>query len=46
MAEATGKEWAYSVFKVKSYYCKHCDKKFNAYYRNNQLAYTIPKTPE
>jgi len=45
-SEATGKEWIYSVFQVKSFYCKQCDKKFNAYYRNNQLAYTIPKTPE
>jgi len=39
----TGKEWRYGAFDVKSFYCKACEKKFNAYYRDKQLAYTIPK---
>jgi len=42
-SEPTGKEWKYIVFKVKSYHCEQCNKKFNAYYRDNELAYTIPK---
>jgi transposase-like protein len=44
-AQLTGKEWKYGVFDVKSYYCKQCKKKFNAYYRNDELRYTIPKSP-
>ena len=43
-AEKTGKIWKYSVFDVEQYYCEGCKKKFNAYYRDGQLAHTIPKT--
>ena len=43
-AQPTGKEWNYSVFDVKSYYCKQCEKKFNAYYLDDKLRYTIPKS--
>jgi len=38
-----GKEWDYGAFHAKSYYCKKCDKKFNAYYRDNKFSHTIPK---
>jgi len=43
-AHQTGKEWKYHVFNVKSYYCKQCKKEFNAYYRDDELKYTIPKS--
>ena len=42
--QPTGKEWKYNVFNVKSYYCEQCKKKFNAYYQDNKLRYTIPKS--
>lgn len=43
-AQPTGKEWKYSVFNVRLYYCKQCEKSLNAYYRDNELRYTIPKS--
>jgi len=43
-AQPTGKAWRYHVFDVKSYYCKQCDKKFNAYYQKDVFQHTIPKS--
>ena len=42
-SEPTRKRWEYNVFHVESYYCKKCDKRFNAYYREEKLIYTISK---
>jgi transposase-like protein len=42
-SESTNKKWKYASFEVKQYYCEKCDKKFNAYYRENRLSHTIPK---
>jgi len=44
VVQPTGKEWNYNVFDVKSFMCNNCKKKFNAYFRENELKYTIPKT--
>ncbi len=35
------KEWKYSIFDAKSLYCKNCEKKFIAYYKNGKLNHTI-----
>jgi len=39
----TGKEWNYSVFHVKQIFCGKCNKRFQAYYKEDVLWYTIPK---
>ena len=36
------KEWDYSAFHVKRYYCKKCDSGFLVYYREGKLSHTIP----
>jgi DNA-directed RNA polymerase subunit RPC12/RpoP len=43
-AEDAHKEWEYSAFHIKLYNCPRCGKKFNAYYRDNEFHYTIPKS--
>jgi len=43
MAEATGKEFEFGVFKGKQFRCESCDKYFNAFYRDGELKYTVPK---
>lgn len=43
-SQPTGKKWKYGVFDTKLFYCNQCDKKFNAYYRDGELIYTIPKS--
>jgi len=43
-SEPTGKKWKYGAFDVESFYCPECKKKFNAYYREGKLVYTIPKS--
>lgn len=42
-AEPTGKEWKFGVFDVEGYYCKGCEKHFNAYYREGKFTHTVPK---
>lgn len=42
-AETTGKEFKFSVFDGKQFHCKMCGKYFNAFYRNGNLQYTVPK---
>ena len=43
MAEATGKEFEFGVFEGKQFRCESCGKYFNAFYRDGELKYTIPK---
>lgn len=43
-AESTGKEWKFGVFDVEGYYCKDCEKHFNAYYRDGNFSHTVPKS--
>ena len=38
------KEWDYSVFHVKKFDCKECDKPVMAYYQKGKLSHTIPKS--
>jgi uncharacterized protein with PIN domain len=40
----SSKEWNYAAFHVKLYECPKCNKIFKAYYRQNKLSHTIPKT--
>jgi transposase len=40
----SSKEWNYAAFHVKLYECPKCNKTFKAYYRQNKLSHTIPKT--
>jgi hypothetical protein len=44
--EASGplKEWDYSAFHVRLFYCAHCNKRFKAYYKEGKLSHTIPKS--
>jgi len=35
------KEWDFSVFHIKRFYCGACQKAFNAYYRAGQLVRTV-----
>jgi hypothetical protein len=42
-AEATGKEFEFGVFEGKQFYCNVCNKPFNAFYRDGNLQYTVPK---
>lgn len=37
------KEWDYSFYHVKSYYCEKCQHKVMAYYKEGELVFTIPK---
>lgn len=37
------REWDCSVFHVKRFDCKECDKAFMTYYREEKLSHTIPK---
>lgn len=37
------KEWDYSIFHVKLFYCGKCEKSFKAYYKERKLSHTIPK---
>ncbi len=37
------KEWKYATFKVKKYYCKKCEKSFNAYFHGEELSFRLPK---
>lgn len=41
--EPTGKGFAFGVFEAIVYYCKSCEKSFNAYYRDEQFSHTVPK---
>ena len=43
VSEAT-KKWDYGVFHVMMYVCGKCEKSFKAYYRDNKLSHTIPKS--
>ena len=43
LAEATGKEFEFGVFEGKQYQCKSCHRYFNAFYRDDELKYTVPK---
>jgi transposase-like protein len=42
-AEATGKEFKFGVFDGKQFRCQSCEKYFNAFYRDGNLKYTVPK---
>ena len=43
-AKPTGKEWKFGVFDVEGYYCKGCEKHFNAYYKEGKFTHTVPKS--
>ena len=45
-AEATGKEFKFGVFDGKQFRCQACGKSFNAFYRDGNLKYTVPKASE
>lgn len=42
-AKDSRKQWTYQQLKVKLFNCQKCEKTFKAYYRDEKLAYTIPK---
>ena len=42
--EATGREFKFGVFDGKQFRCRTCEKYFNAFYRDGNLKYTVPKT--
>ena len=42
--EKPDKEWECHHFNGKLFHCHSCGEVFRAYYRGDQLAYTIPRT--
>ncbi len=44
LSEPTGKGFSFGIFEGRSYFCEKCEKSFNAFYRNRELSYTVPKT--
>lgn len=43
-SEPAGKGFKFGVFDGRSYFCEACEKSFNAFYRDKELSYTVPKT--
>ncbi len=43
LSKPTGKGFKFGVFEGRSYFCEGCSKSFNAFYRDKELSYTIPK---
>lgn len=44
LSEPTGKGFTFGIFEGRSYFCKECEKSFNAFYKDKELSYTVPKT--
>ncbi len=44
LSEPTGKGFIFGIFEGRSYFCEECEKAFNAFYRDRELSYTVPKT--
>lgn len=44
ISEPTGKGFTFGIFEGRSYFCEKCEKAFNAFYRDRELSYTVPKT--
>jgi hypothetical protein len=43
LSRPTGKRFRFGVFEGRSYSCEGCSKSFNAFYRDRELSYTVPK---
>lgn len=42
-SKPTGKGFKFGVFDGRSYFCEECGKSFNAFYKEKELSYTVPK---
>jgi predicted lactoylglutathione lyase len=43
-AEHNGKKFYFGPFNGRGYYCERCGRSFNAFYRNEKLSHTVPRS--